>query len=65
MTGDPQHALNDLLDAIVECGSSVDLERHGERDGPVVCACDALGRSLPDEMRSWLRIGTGTRDADA
>jgi hypothetical protein len=62
--GDAREALAVLLDAIVECGSYVDLEREAADAGPVVWAYQALGRALPDELRNWLQTETGERGPD-
>jgi hypothetical protein len=59
MTDDPRDALARLLDAILECGSYVELERGADEGGPVVRAYQALGRPLPDELQSWLQLGPG------
>jgi hypothetical protein len=43
-------ALTQLIDAIDETHAFIDLEGGGDENGPVVRACEALGRPIPPQL---------------
>lgn len=48
-------ALSDLIDAIDNVRGFIDLEAGCSGEGPVVRACEAIGKPIPPNLAAWLK----------